>query len=184
MADSSHNALAAFGDSGKLQVVIETPKRSHYKYKYDEKLGLFRISRCLPAGSYFPYDFGYIPGTRGADGDPLDMLVMLHHPTFPGCLLKVELLGVLEAEQTEKDGKTVRNDRLIGRMEGDHPRLDSAKQWHGDFQKEIEQFFVSYNALDGKKFTPLGWHGPKRAQALLEQGIVATAKRKRRGKGK
>ena len=95
-----------------INVVVDTPRGSRNKYKYDEKLGVFRLSRVLPAGMAFPYDFGSIPRTRADDGDALDILVLVDAPTFPGCLLNVQLLGVLRAKQREK-GKTVRNDRLI-----------------------------------------------------------------------
>src|SRR5262245_10817867 len=100
-------------DTGLVHVIIEAPKGTRNKFKFDEELGLFRLSKVLPLGSSFPYDFGFIPSTRAEDGDPLDVLVLMDEPTFPGCLLTVRLLGALEAEQTEK-GETIRNDRLVG----------------------------------------------------------------------
>src|SRR5579871_6578732 len=98
--------------SGLFQVVIETPRGHRNKFKYEEKLGLFTLHKVLPLGASFPFDFGFIPATRGQDGDPLDVLVLMDEPTFPGCVVTSRLIGVLEAEQTE-DGETVRNDRLI-----------------------------------------------------------------------
>jgi hypothetical protein len=77
-----------------VHVVIDTPAGSPNKYKFDEKLGIFRLSRVLPAGLVFPYDFGSVPGTRAADGDPLDVLVLGLPPTFPGCLITARLIGV------------------------------------------------------------------------------------------
>ncbi len=157
-----------------LNVVIETPKGSCCKNDYDPALGVFRIKKCLPLGAHFPYDFGYIPGTLGEDGDPLDILLISHHPTFVGCLVPVYLIGVLEAEQTEKKkNKTIRNDRLIGSLEfcADEPRTKSIKDFSKQMLEELEDFFVYYNQLEGRKFMLLGWHGPKRAQTLLEEGI-------------
>ena len=84
-----------------VNVVIDTPKGSHNKYKYDEKLGLFRLSRVLPAGMHFPYDFGSIPRTRAEDGDAVDVLVLMDAATFAGCLVSTRLVGVLRATQTE-----------------------------------------------------------------------------------
>src|ERR1043166_4601889 len=101
-------------DSGLVRVVVDTPKGSRNKYKYDETLGLYRLSEVLPLGSAFPYDFGFIPSTRAEDGDPLDVLLLGEEAPFPGCLVTVRLVGVIQAEQTDH-GKTFRNDRLIGR---------------------------------------------------------------------
>jgi inorganic pyrophosphatase len=100
-------------EGDRVHVVIDTPAGSRNKYKFDEKLGIFRLSRVLPAGLVFPHDFGSVPGTRAADGDPLDVLVLGLPPTFPGCLITVRLIGVLHARQVEH-GKSIRNDRLIG----------------------------------------------------------------------
>src|SRR5262249_11212882 len=109
--------LAAWeSGSGLVNVVIEAPRGSRNKYKYDERHGLFRLSKVLPLGACFPYDFGFIPSTRAEDGDPVDVLVLTEEPAFAGCVLPVRLLGVIEAEQTE-GGKTVRNDRLVGAVE-------------------------------------------------------------------
>ena len=99
-------------ESGALHVVIDTPKGSRNKFAWDEELELFSLTGVLPAGAVFPYDFGFIPNTRGGDGDPLDVLVVMDEPAFVGCLVSCRLLGVIEAKQTEK-GKTERNDRLI-----------------------------------------------------------------------
>ena len=89
-------------ESGLINVIIDTPRGSRNKYKIDEKLGVFKLSRILPEGHSFPFDFGSIPGTREEDGDALDAMVLMEAPTFPGCLLQVRLIGVLTGRQTEK----------------------------------------------------------------------------------
>src|SRR5215210_6607135 len=99
-------------ESDDLNVIIETPKGSRNKFDFDEELGLFKLGGVLPAGAVFPFDFGFVPATRGGDGDPLDVLVLMDEPAFVGCLVPARLIGVIEAEQTE-EGKTTRNDRLI-----------------------------------------------------------------------
>src|SRR5204863_796713 len=110
------NALARLSPfvygADDLSAVIETPKGSRSKFKYDEEHGLFKLSGVLPAGAVFPFDFGFVPATVGEDGDPLDVLVLMDEPVFSGCFVAARLLGVIEARQTE-DGKTERNDRLI-----------------------------------------------------------------------
>src|SRR5437764_14661059 len=107
--------------TGSLNVVIETPKGSRNKFKCDPQSGSFELSKVLPRGSVFPFDFGFIPSTTGDDGDPLDVLVLMDEPVPAGCKIAARLLGVIEAEQTS-DGETERNDRLMAVAEdcGDH----------------------------------------------------------------
>lgn len=161
------NAQSPEGEA--VLTVIETPKGSQNKYQYDEELGLFSLSGVLPAGAAFPYDFGFLPGTLGADGDPLDVLVLMEEAAFAGCLVQARLVGVIEAEQTERDGETMRNDRVIA--------VASASRLYAEVRDlsglstplldEIEHFFVSYNMIRGKGFRPLGRYGPERAHACL-----------------
>ena len=87
------------------------------KYKLDDEKGVYRIAHILPSGMVFPFDFGSIPGTLADDGDPLDLLVLAEAGTFPGCLVTVRLIGGIQARQTQ-DGRTQRNDRLLGVADG------------------------------------------------------------------
>ena len=157
-------------ESGDLNVIIDTPKGSRNKFSWGEKLQLFELSGMLPAGAVFPYDFGFIPKTRGGDGDPLDVLVLMDEPAFTGCLVRSRLLGVIEAEQTEK-GETERNDRLIAvaAKSRTHADLKSIADLNPKLLDEIEHFFVSYNEAKGKKFKPLGRYGPERAMKLVQR---------------
>lgn len=173
---SSHTPyanLSAFDEqSGDLNAVIETPQGSRNKYEYDQELGLFKLSGVLPVGAVFPFDFGYVPSTLGGDGDPLDVLVLMDEPVFAGCLVPARLIGAIEAEQTEK-GETTRNDRLIAvavdsRNHGDVRSLD---QINDNLIHEIEHFFISYNTIKGKEFSPIGRAGPEQARRLVEEGI-------------
>jgi inorganic pyrophosphatase len=93
-------------------VVIETPRGSRNKFKYDAKLRAFRLKTVLPLGAAFPYDFGFVPATKAEDGDPLDVLVLMDEPAFTGCIVRARLVGVIKAKQCET-GATIRNDRLI-----------------------------------------------------------------------
>ena len=96
-------------DGDELIVVIETPKGSHNKFAYEPRYGAFVLKGMLPVGAIFPFDFGMIPSTLGDDGDPLDVLLLMDAPAYPGCIVPSRLIGVIEAEQTEK-GKKERND--------------------------------------------------------------------------
>ncbi len=159
--------------SGNIHVIIETPQGSRNKYAFDPDLHVFTLKKAMPCGSLFPYDFGYVPGTTGEDGDPLDVLLLHDCPTFTGCHLEARLLGVLEAKQTE--GKeTVRNDRLIAAAVESTRYADysSVKELPSNLCEEIQAFFVSYNQLAGKKFKPLGFRGPKAAKAAVKKGIA------------
>lgn len=150
-------------------VVIETPRGSRNKYKYDAALHMFRLNSVLPAGSVFPYDFGYIPGTKAEDGDPIDVLLLMDQSAFTGCLVEARLIGVIEAEQTEK-GNTERNDRLVAVADDAHDYRDlkSLKDMNKELLKELEHFFVSYNALKSKEFKVIAHRGPSAAQKLVE----------------
>src|SRR3954469_16652836 len=98
-------------DDETWNVIIETPKASRNKYAYDLQRGLFQLKKVLPLGNEFPFDFGFVPSTLADDGDPLDVLVLMSAPAFAGCLVQVRLVGVIEANQQEEDGKKGRNDR-------------------------------------------------------------------------
>jgi inorganic pyrophosphatase len=164
-------------ESGELNVIIDTPKGSRNKYKYDEKLQIFKLGGVLAVGHSFPFDFGYIPNTLGEDGDPIDVLVLMDEPAFVGCLIPAKLIGVIEANQTE-DGKTERNDRLIAVASNSrtHKDIKSINDLNETLVHEIEHFFVSYNEAKGKQFKSLGRFGAIKAKQLVEEGIKLSKK--------
>lgn len=173
--------LPAMAAQGVINVVVETPRGSRNKYKYDESLGLFRLNRVLFAGASFPYDFGYVPGTLGGDGDPLDVLLLMDEPAFPGCLVRARPIGVLRAT---KDGAP--NDRLLAVS-------CVAKTWANvqdlghvprRLLREIEQFFTSIQNVDGKAHALLGWRGAVEAERVLQRGIAAAERHKSKAKSK
>src|SRR6185437_16419924 len=127
------------------RVVIETPKGSHNKFKFDDELGLFMLSGVMPEGMSFPYDFGFLPSTLGEDGDPLDVLLLMDEPAFCGCMVPSRLIGVIEAQQTEEDGQSERNDRLVAVPVKARTYSDckNVKDLNDNRLHEIEQFFVS-----------------------------------------
>jgi inorganic pyrophosphatase len=182
MAVSNLLNLEAFDDEGELNVVIETPKGSRNKYEYDGRLGLFKLGGVLPSGASFPFDFGFVPSTLGGDGDPLDVLVLMDEPAFTGCLVRARLVGVVEAEQTERDGETTRHDRLIGVSAESRllARVRTLEHLGPDLLEEIEHFFVSYNQIKGKVFNPLGRFGPRKAREIVEEGMKSFRRLKRK----
>jgi inorganic pyrophosphatase len=173
--------LPSFDRDGNLQVIIETPKGSRNKFKYEPTVGLFALSGVLPLGASFPFDFGFVPHTSAPDGDPLDVLVLMDEPAFVGCLLPTRLIGVIEAEQTEH-GESTRNDRLIG-VAGpsrEHRDVQCLDDLQPNVLAEVEHFFVSYNAAKGKEFVIRARHGPERARQLVLDAQRAARRARRR----
>jgi inorganic pyrophosphatase len=154
-----------------IDIVIETPKRCRNKYAYDEKSKAFRLKKILPAGAVFPFDFGFIPGTKGEDGDPLDVLVIMDEPMYPGCIVECRIVGALKAKQTEKDKKIEENDRLIAVsvVSNDYSEVNELKDLNKNLLDEIQHFFISYNEQEGKKFEPQGWANSKEALKLVKK---------------
>jgi inorganic pyrophosphatase len=168
------------GDKDHICVVIDTPRGSRNKFKWDEKLRGLKLSHVLTAGAVFPFDFGYLPGTRGADGDALDVLLLTDEPLFPGCIVPARLVGVIEAEQTQK-GKTLRNDRLLAVATPSHlyagvRELDDLPPSLAD---EIEQFFINYNVMRDRVFKPVARRGSDSAWKLMKQNAAKSTKRQR-----
>src|ERR1051325_6834357 len=95
-----------------ITAIVETPRGSAQKYDYDKKKKWFKLKKMMPAGMVFPFDFGFIPGTKGGDGDPLDVVIISELKSFPGCCMDCNVIGGFKATQTE-NGKTVRNDRFF-----------------------------------------------------------------------
>lgn len=156
-----------------LNIIIETPKGSRNKFDYEPDLGVFELAGVLAEGSSFPYDFGFVPSTLGEDGDPLDVLVLLDQSAPMGCLVSARLIGVIEADQTERDGKTTRNDRLLAVATRAHTysAVNKLEDLRPKMVEEIEHFFRSYNEIKGKTFQPISRGGPERALELVRVGI-------------
>jgi inorganic pyrophosphatase len=161
-------------EDGILQVVIETPKGSRNKFSFDPEQKVFGLQRVLPAGMAFPYDFGFLPQTLAPDGDPLDVLLLMDEPAFPGIVVRSRLIGVIEGEQV--DGKkTNRNDRLLAVAESNYLYADikRAKDLPDQFLNQLEQFFVNYHRLAGKEYKLLGCKGANQAAKLIKQARKA-----------
>jgi inorganic pyrophosphatase len=171
--------LAQRDEEGRLRAVIETPQGSRHKLAYEPAAGAFVVKATMPAGMSFPFDLGFFPQTRAEDGDPIDVLVLMDGPAYPGCLVAVSLLGVMEAEQTEASGAVERNDRLVAVAIGSTERgdLKSVRDFEPSLVDQLATFFETYDRFNGKSFRLLGLRGPARATKLLR---VATRPRRRR----
>jgi inorganic pyrophosphatase len=177
LADPSRLKAVDKADKEIIKVIIETPKGSRNKYAFDPDEKTFTLKKVLPAGMAFPYDFGFVPSTIAEDGDPVDVLVLMDEPAFPGCVVKCRLVGVIRGEQGE--GKeTEENDRLVGVEIANHQweHIDHVDDLGKQFVKELEEFFVNYHNLTGKEYRILGVKGPGGARKCLEQGMKAVKK--------
>jgi inorganic pyrophosphatase len=157
-----------------LQVIIETPKGSPNKFAFDPKQRIFALKKVLPAGMVFPYDFGFLPQTLAPDGDPIDVLLLMDEPAYPGCAVSARLIGVIEGEQI--DGKKrIRNDRLLAVAEANHTYayLRKLKDVPDQMLRELQDFFVNYHRLEGKEYKLLGCKGTQAALTLIKQAKKA-----------
>ena len=165
-------ALPAFNENdGSVNTIIETPKGSAIKYAYSHQSGLFRAKRTLPRGMAFPFNFGFVPSTLAEDGDPLDILIVSEEPFVCGCLVKVRLLAVIVAEQTE-GGKMVRNDRIVATAIDEETPPEFVSLLLDDARiRQIVFFFASYNRINGKDFKSLRTGDAKDAEKLIHEAV-------------
>lgn len=148
-----------------VDVFIEIPKNSQNKYEYDEEIGAFRLDRVLYSPMHYPADYGYIKDTLAEDGDPLDVLVLVSNPTFPGCVITTRLVGAL----VMSDDKGV-DTKLLGVPVHD-PRFDEIQNIDDvpeHIKLEIAHFFEVYKDLENKKTEVGDWHDREFARKELE----------------
>ncbi|MFN2448562.1 MAG: inorganic diphosphatase [Candidatus Baltobacteraceae bacterium] len=159
-------------DDHLVNIVVETPRGVRHKYALDAASGLFKLKTTIPEGLQWPYDYGFVPGTKGADGDPVDILFLDDAPTFPGCLLEARLLGIV---RLEKNGE--RNDRLVAcakRVEGVAQTTDPYERLADLPETSINslcRFLVEYSAEAGNTIVFKGIDGRKKALAAIREGI-------------
>jgi inorganic pyrophosphatase len=169
--------LAALRSDGAVHVVVESPRGSSLKLKYDPQRELFELSRPLIKGLTYPYDWGFIPSTTAADGDPLDAMVLWDETSFPGLVLACRLVAVLGVEQNSKQhpGTRERNDRLLAVPVA--APLGRSIQDLGDLpvrlREELEAFFMASTVLEGKDLKFLGWSGKTVALEVLDEARSA-----------
>ena len=152
---------------GIIEVVVEIPRGSRNKYEYDHERGVFFLDRRLFSATVYPADYGFIEDTLGEDGDPLDALVLLEEPTFPGCLITCRAIGMFRMTD-EKGG----DDKVLA-VPATDPRLEHLRDIHHlpEFDRlEIQHFFEVYKDLEpGKSVEGADWVGRTDAEAEIER---------------
>lgn len=154
-----------------VNAIIECPKGINHKLTFEAKNRSFKLTKVLPAGLVFPYDFGLIPDTKGADGDPLDVIILSEISGFPGLEVECRIVGCLQCEQTERNGETMRNDRYLAVpvTSHTHSNVNDIKDLPKDMVGQLEEFFKNYNKQAGKEFNVSRKLAAMEAIALIEK---------------
>jgi inorganic pyrophosphatase len=169
--------LPTWNQDGLLHVVVEAPAGSHHKLAYAPELGCFTVSRHLAKGLHYPHDWGFVPGTRAEDGDPLDALVMAEAGTHPGVVHTCVPIAVVRLSQRHH-GSRQRNDRIIALPAYQSPLDDEeVDELRGELKrKEIERFLLEATAFEGKGARIDGWGGAKEARKAIDRCVIGKAR--------
>lgn len=149
-----------------INAVIEIPYEGSNKYEYDKENHVFRLDRTLYSPVHYPGDYGFIPSTLAADGDPLDVLVLVDAPSFPGCLMQVRPIGILEMlDQGLSDEKVL----CVGESNPRYKDVWNFSEIYPHMLKEITHFFSIYKDLEGKRVEVKGWRDAAFARAKVSE---------------
>ena len=149
-----------------VDVMIEIPKGSRNKYEYDQKKRVIKLDRMLFSAVHYPSDYGFIPETLGEDDDPLDALVLVSEPTFPGCLIEAKPIGLFKMwDEKGSDEKILCVP--VGDPHWNH--IEKLEDLPPHLMKEIEHFFAVYKELEEKKTGIDGWEDRAHALEIIEQ---------------
>src|SRR5215469_8130147 len=148
-----------------VRMIVEIPRNSRNKYEYDHELGVFRLDRALYSPMHYPGDYGFIPGTLADDDDPLDILTLVDEPSFPGVLIAVRPVGLLEmVDQGECDQKVL----AVPNRDPRFDEIQAIDKVYPHTLREIEHFFNIYKELEGKTTEIRGWRDVDEARSLIE----------------
>lgn len=149
-----------------LIVRIEIPKGSRNKYEWDAELGAIKLDRFLFSSMVYPTDYGYFPDTCGEDGDPLDAMVCVSEPTFPGCVIESKAIALFKmSDDHGVDDKIL----CVPLNDPAWNKYDSLEDVPEQLKNEIEHFFSVYKDLEQKKVKVDGWHSREDALAVIEE---------------
>lgn len=153
-------------DKNVVEAIIEIPRGSSNKYEYDEERKCFKLDRCLFSPMFYPADYGFVPETLAEDGDPLDILVLMKNPTFPGCLIESRIIGMFKIADDKG------NDEKLIAVPINDPRYDevySLGHLSSHTEREFEHFFKEYKRLENKEVEIGGWYNVDAALDALEK---------------
>lgn len=154
-----------FKDDIVIEVLIEIPKGCRNKYEFDKERKMIKFDRTLFSAVHYPSDYGYISETHGLDDDPLDALVLVNQPTFPGCLIDARPIGVFVMfDEKGKDDKVL----CVPISDPHWSHINSLEEVPPHLLKEIEHFFNIYKELEEKKVSVEGWQGKQAALDIIK----------------
>jgi inorganic pyrophosphatase len=169
MSNLWHDIPAGPHPPEQVTAVIEIPSGSRNKYELDKVTGLLKLDRVLYSAVQYPGDYGFIPGTLAEDGDPLDVLVLINEPTFPGCLITVRPVGVLHMkDRGDPDEKIL----AVPSEDPYHQEYFDIADLPQHYLKEVEHFFSVYKDLEGKRVEMLGWDKSVAAMSTITDCIA------------
>jgi inorganic pyrophosphatase len=161
-----------------VHVIVEIPKGRRSKFEVDKETGLIRLDRYLYSSLHYPGDYGFIPQTLAEDGDPLDILVMVNEPTFSGCLIEANPIGLFK--MTDKGA----NDFKVLAVPSSDPTFAEFHDLYrvpAHYLREVEHFFATYKQLEEQSVRTLGWEGPGAARDEI-LSCIARYQKTRKGK--
>ena len=152
-----------------VTAVIEIPAKSRNKYELDKETGLLKLDRVLYSSVHYPGDYGFIPRTLHEDNDPMDILVRINEPTFPGCMIETRPIGVLRMlDKGEPDDKVL----AVPVHDPFHGEYHDIADMPQHYLKEVEHFFRIYKDLEGKRVEIIGWEKSESAMRLIDESIA------------
>lgn len=156
--------------SGLVNVLIEIPAGSKNKYEFDKDLQAFALDRVLYASVQYPFDYGFIPNTLADDGDPLDGMVIMDQPTFPGCVITARPIGMLEMiDGGDRDEKLL----CVPAKDPRYAHVNSLSDIASHRLDEVAEFFRTYKNLEKKVTEILGWKDAEHVLPLIEECVKA-----------
>eukprot|EP01057_Protomagalhaensia_wolfi_P002802 Protomagalhaensia_wolfi_Nauph_80__2801@NODE_2911_length_949_cov_5102_702198_g1844_i1_p1_GENE_NODE_2911_length_949_cov_5102_702198_g1844_i1NODE_2911_length_949_cov_5102_702198_g1844_i1_p1_ORF_typecomplete_len211_score34_03Pyrophosphatase/PF00719_19/6_5e59InPase/PF18823_1/0_0042_NODE_2911_length_949_cov_5102_702198_g1844_i1227859 len=168
MVNSWHDVEVGLAVPHEVNAIIEIPKGSKVKYELDKKTGLMKVDRVLYSSVVYPANYGFIPRTLGEDKDPLDVLVLMQEPVYPGCLMKVKPIGVMGMiDQGDNDEKII----CVHLDDPAYAHYNAVNELPPHTLREIERFFRDYKKLECKVVVTQGMSGADEAKRIIMEGV-------------
>ena len=170
MSHPLHDLPPGAAPPDQLNMVVEIPRGSRNKYEIHKPSGLIKLDRLLYSAVYYPGDYGFVPRTLASDGDPLDLVCMVTVPTFPGCLIEVRPVGLLQMEDEKGVDEKILVVPLHDPLYAEYRELDDVP---AHFLKEMEHFFTIYKDLEEEKRSMVkGWRPRSEVAAIVAAAIA------------
>jgi inorganic pyrophosphatase len=172
MINPWHDLPAGAHPPDEVTAIVEIPRGSRNKYELDKKTGMLRLDRVLYSAVHYPGDYGFIPRTLHEDGDPLDILIRINEPTFPGCEISARPIGVLHMlDRGEPDDKIL----AVPSSDAFHSEYFDIADLPASYLAEVEHFFQIYKDLEGKRVQIVGWQKSEVAMRVIQESITRYA---------